>query len=274
MLMLAGNIAGSLTKLKYGLTVLKSKFRRVFYVPGNADLWVRRQSLLAVIQGKEKIEDEVSKFGDSVAKLLEILQLCDELGVETAPAEVAEGVFVVPLFSWYSRDFISRDLRREKAAQTDADAKVTIDQYIKWPFGCGSDDAWKFFMRMNEASLRATLVAKAQYETFSEKPAEVITMTHFLTRPELTFDWTVPGIWDHIGCAGLDEQIRAVGSNVHVYGRACKGGPVTLIDGVSYVHQYVGVLDEQRPGFAPLCIFEKGRSMPPVQPQQGQAFKS
>ena len=31
--------------------------------------------------------------------------------------------------------------------------------------------------------------------------------THFLTRPELSFDWTVPGIWDHIGCEGLDEQV-------------------------------------------------------------------
>merc|ERR1719326_2199905 len=121
------------------------------------DLWIRRQSLMGILQGKEKVEDEVKKFGDSVSKLLELLQACDELGVETAPAEVAEGVFVVPLFSWYSRDFVDRNLKREKATQTDADAKVTIDQYVKWPFGCGSDDAWKFFMRMNEASLRATL---------------------------------------------------------------------------------------------------------------------
>merc|ERR1711865_1060483 len=61
-LMLAGNVAGSLTKLKYGLTVLKSKFRRIFYVPGNMDLWVRRQSLIGILKGKEKVEDETKKF--------------------------------------------------------------------------------------------------------------------------------------------------------------------------------------------------------------------
>ena len=38
---------------------------------------------------------------------------CDELGVETAPAEVAAGVFLVPMFSWYSRDFVPRERRKE-----------------------------------------------------------------------------------------------------------------------------------------------------------------
>ncbi|CAE7187046.1 unnamed protein product, partial [Symbiodinium pilosum] len=146
-----------------------------------------------------------------------VLQVCDELGIETAPAEVAAGMFIVPMQSWYSRDFISKTLRQQHASATDADAKVTIDQWIQWPFSCGSDDAWKFFMRMNEAALRATLVAKTAFERFCDQPAQVLTMTHFLTRPELKFDWTIPGIWDHIGCEGLDEQIRTIGSDVHVY---------------------------------------------------------
>ena len=28
--------------------------------------------------------------------------------------------------------------------------------------------------------------------------ATVLTMTHFLTRPELDIDWTIPGVWDYI----------------------------------------------------------------------------
>ena len=40
-------------------------------------------------------------------------------------------------------------------------AQVTIDQWIQWPFPCGSDDAWKFFMRtVVWDGLRSRLLAK------------------------------------------------------------------------------------------------------------------
>jgi len=209
---------------------------------------------------------------DSVSKLLEVLKVCDEMGVETAPAEVAVGVFVVPLLSWYSRDFISREARKERASQTDAEQKITIDQWIKWPFPGGSDDAWKFFMRTNEPVLRATLVAKSAFERWSQLKAHVLTMTHFMTRPDLPLDWTIPGIWDYIGCDGLDEQIRAVGSDVHVYGHACTGSQSTVLDGLSYVHNYVGSTDKHRPGMAPFCVFDRGEVMPARQPVQKEGF--
>eukprot|EP00931_Biecheleriopsis_adriatica_P033770 TRINITY_DN19583_c0_g1_i1.p1 TRINITY_DN19583_c0_g1~~TRINITY_DN19583_c0_g1_i1.p1 ORF type:complete len:1546 (+),score=422.12 TRINITY_DN19583_c0_g1_i1:96-4733(+) len=269
-LMLAGNLADSLPQLRFALTVLKSKFRRIFYVPGNHDLWVRRVTLSSIMKG-EQVKDERDMV-DSVSKLLEVLQVCDELGVETAPAEVAAGLFVVPMYSWYSRDFIDKATCKQHASATDADVKVTIDQWINWPFPCGSDDAWKFFMRMNESSLRATLVAKTAFERFSNQPAEVLTMTHFLTRADLKFDWTIPGIWDHIGCEGLDEQIRNIGSSVHVYGRSCMGPQVTSIDGVHYVHNYIGTTDKHRPGMAPYCIFDHGEVMPRSQPSQANGF--
>lgn len=269
-LMLAGNLADSLPQLRFALTVLKSKFRRIFYVPGNHDLWVRRVTLSSIMKG-EQVKDE-RDMGDSISKFLEVLQVCDEMGIETAPAEVAAGIFVLPMFSWYSRDFVSKALRQQHASATDADAKVTIDQWIQWPFQCGADDAWKFFMRMNEASLRATLVAKTSFERFCDQPAQVLTMTHFLTRPELSFDWTIPGIWDHIGCEGLDEQVRAIGSDCHVYGRACMGHQVQEIDGLSYVHNYIGSTDQHRPGMAPFCIFDNGTVLPTEQPTQANGF--
>jgi len=269
-LMLAGNLADSLPQLRFALTVLKSKFRRIFYVPGNHDLWVRRVTLSSIMKG-EQVKDE-RDMGDSISKFLEVLQVCDDLGIETAPAEVAAGIFVLPMFSWYSRDFISKALRQQHASASDADAKVTIDQWIQWPFQCGADDAWKFFMRMNEASLRATLVAKTAFERFCDQPAQVLTTTHFLTRPELSFDWTVPGIWDHIGCEGLDEQVRTISSDCHVYGRACMGHQVQEIDGLSYVHNYIGSTDQHRPGMAPFCIFDQGTVLPAVQPQQAKGF--
>ena len=42
------------------------------------------------------------------------------------------------------RPFPPRLGLRDRAGRT---AEVTIDQWIQWPFPCGSDDAWKFFMR-------------------------------------------------------------------------------------------------------------------------------
>jgi tetratricopeptide (TPR) repeat protein len=270
-LMLAGNLADSLPQLKFALTVLKSKFRRVFYVPGNHDLWVRRVTLSSLIKG-EQVKDEHRSMGDSMSKLLEVLQVCDELGVETTAAEVAAGVYVVPMFSWYSRDFISKAMRVQHASATDADAKITIDQWIQWPFQCGADDAWKFFMRMNEATLRATLMAKSGFEAFSNQKAKVLTMTHFLTRPDLPFDWTVPGIWDYIGCEGLDEQARTIGTEVHVYGRACSGRQLQVLDGVSYVHNYIGSTEKHRPGMAPYCVFNHGAVCPEQQPSQASGF--
>jgi len=270
-LVLAGNLADSLPQLRFALTVLKSKFRRIFYVPGNHDLWVRRVTLQTILKG-ENVKDEQRSLIDSVSKLLEVLQVCDEMGIETAPAEVAAGVFVVPMYSWYSRDFVPRERRREMASQTDAEAKVTIDPWIKWPFPCGSDDAWKFFMRMNETALRATLASKSAFERFTDKKAVVITMTHFLTRPDLDIDWTVPGIWDYVGCDGLDEQIRAIGSNVHVYGRACIGPTKRELDGLTYVHNYIGSTEKHRPGMAPFCIFDRGQLVPQQQPTQDKGF--
>eukprot|EP00403_Amphidinium_massartii_P005538 CAMPEP_0178375254 /NCGR_PEP_ID=MMETSP0689_2-20121128/2791_1 /TAXON_ID=160604 /ORGANISM="Amphidinium massartii, Strain CS-259" /LENGTH=1610 /DNA_ID=CAMNT_0019995237 /DNA_START=1 /DNA_END=4829 /DNA_ORIENTATION=+ len=271
-LMLAGNVADSLEKLKFGLTVLKSKFRRVFFVPGNQDLWVKAYTLGDIIKGREKVANEAKTIGDSMSKFLQVMQVCDDLGIDVAPAEVAGGVFIVPLMSWYSREFVSREMRRNNAAQSDADQRVTIDQWIRWPFPCGSDDAWKFFMRMNEPILRAALVAKSAFEGLAGQQATVLTMTHFLTRAELPFDWSVPGLWDYIGCDGLDEQARILGSDVHVYGHACTGGPCTHMEGVHYVHNYLGTPDKHRPGMAPFCVYDRGSVAPTTQPVQEQGF--
>merc|ERR1740120_89099 len=78
-LLLAGNLADSLPQLRFALAVLKSKFRRIFYVPGNHDLWIRQVTLQTIIKG-EKIKEERRDMVDSISKMLEVLQVSDELG--------------------------------------------------------------------------------------------------------------------------------------------------------------------------------------------------
>lgn len=72
-----------------GLRALKQKFRRVFFIPGNHDLWIR-----------PGIEDK--EYPDSICKLMAMMNVFDEIGVEMGPAEVAKGLYVVPLYSWYN----------------------------------------------------------------------------------------------------------------------------------------------------------------------------
>jgi len=121
-------------------------------------------------------------------------------------------------------------------------------------------------MRTSEAALRATLAARHAYQRFSGHKAQVLTMTHFLTKRELPIDWTVPGTWDFIGCEGLDDQVRTAGSSVHVYGHACVGPKRTLIDGLAYVHSYLGTTDQHRPCMAPHCVYSCGEVVPDRQP--------
>ena len=56
--------------------------------PGNHDLWIRRDT------------SDAKVYPDSIAKLGAMHNVCQECDVDMGPAEVARGLFVVPLFSW------------------------------------------------------------------------------------------------------------------------------------------------------------------------------
>ena len=66
------------------LATLCTKYNRVFFVPGNHDLWA------------------FGKGPDSVDKFFSILDMCDRIGVLYFPAPVARRTQIWPLFSWHS----------------------------------------------------------------------------------------------------------------------------------------------------------------------------
>ena len=142
-LLLAGDIADTLYGVKLALQTFKRKFRRVFYVPGNHDLWIR--------PGLN--DDEEKKFPDSIAKFLAMHQLCDEIGCEMTPAEVCQGVFVIPMYGWSAaRRRKQRGLPRASPARRYSptydhhDPKpgnVRFDKFAKWPVDY--NEAWKIF---------------------------------------------------------------------------------------------------------------------------------
>ena len=77
-LIVAGDVSDQLNTIHDSLLLLRSKFRRVFYVPGNHELWVRGGGL------------------DSLEKFSRIVEMCDSLGVETRTAKLSS-IWIVPL---------------------------------------------------------------------------------------------------------------------------------------------------------------------------------
>lgn len=88
-LVVAGDVAETYTNFLLTMSILKDKFRHVFFVPGNHDLWLRR---------------EKTDYLGSLDKLDKLLDACLKLGVETKPG-IVDGLGIIPLYSWYHESF-------------------------------------------------------------------------------------------------------------------------------------------------------------------------
>jgi hypothetical protein len=198
-LIVAGDVADRLEVIEYTLALLRSKFRHVFYVPGNHELWVRGEAY------------------DSMEKLRRILEMCRRINVETNPVKI-DGLWVVPLLSWYESGFDSDDDRHVEELEGWADF-----YFCKWP--ADVTDVCRNFLDANEANIRPP-------------DGPVISFSHFLPRRDLLppreylrFK-SLPKV---SGCARLDEQIRRLKSITHVFGHSHINID-RVIDGVRYVN--------------------------------------
>lgn len=156
-IILAGDVGDTYVAVKYCLKAFRACFRRVFYVPGNHDMWIRP---------KGQHSDEPSLFADSVQKLLSLWQLCDELDVDTGPVQLSTAVTVVPLDSWYHYSFDHFDPKP---------GTTKFDKFCKWPMHY--DAVAEFMCGLNDA--RIEIVNK-----HAKGQTDVITFSHFLPRQE------------------------------------------------------------------------------------------
>jgi predicted phosphodiesterase len=197
-LIAAGDISDNFDTLQSTLALLRSRFMKVFYVPGNHELWVRRG------------------VHTSVEKFYRVLAMCETLAVQTKPEQV-DGVWIVPLFSWYDPRFDEDDSGDAGSLSGWADFYL-----CKWPAELG--EVCEFFLKMNEPYLRS-------YD------APVVSFSHFLPRRDLlppTERLRFKGLPKVAGCRGLDDQIRQLRSSVHIFGHShisCD----RVIDGVRYL---------------------------------------
>merc|ERR1719277_1076414 len=87
---------------------------------------------------------EKSRLPDSFSKLWSILKACDELDIDTVPAAVGTGLFIVPLLSWYCATFDTKD--------PFPDPKLDENKHCKWPIDA-EQQVWRYMLALNRVHL-------------------------------------------------------------------------------------------------------------------------
>ncbi|MCP4131196.1 MAG: metallophosphoesterase [bacterium] len=183
-LVLAGDITDMLPSIKKAFNALKSRFHEVFFVPGNHDLWVHRN---------------MSK--DSMENYQTIKLMAADLGIRTEPKSFGH-MTIVPLLGWYDYSFgePERELLRIWSDFT----------ACRWPEGFDEKRITDYFIAQNEAVLGV-------------KNDFIITFSHFLPRIDL-MPFYIPAskriLYPVLGTGLLEEQVRALKSNIHIYGHS------------------------------------------------------
>lgn len=241
MLIVAGDIGDTLVAVRAAAKALAPKFSRVFFAFGNHDLWVR---------------PGLEAYPDSISKLCALCAACDELGVDTEPAKVASGLFVVPLHSWYDDAFDEDDPHP---------GGLNFDKFASFPYS----DAAGLMLRLNTHRLNGHQY-KAETTPPGAQPDVLISASHFLPRAELPVA-PVAELRKAVGCKRLDGAIAALRSDVHAFGHthintdttcgrryeAERGGGALAATGANNPTRYV---QHAREGGARglLCVFAHG----------------
>jgi Icc-related predicted phosphoesterase len=236
-LVVAGDVSDNLHRLGHALAMLRERFARVFFVPGNHELWCRR-----------------GYPDDSLEKFDQVLSLCKALDVTTTPTRLSsahndDAIWVVPLHSWYVMPEEGDDgLYIEKPGE-DPELTGWADlHFFRWPESRSHVRPADLFLDLNERHLDQSV------------DAPVLSFSHFLPRTELLrhsaeererlganpvdphpeFNFSRVA-----GCRRIENQLRRIGSRIHVYGHQHRNR-WREIDGVLYVSNCLGYPGERR----------------------------
>ena len=247
-LVIGGDVSHDMEKLEWALRMLVGRFKYVFFVAGNHELWWHGT------------RDASSEDGatDSIAKLLYMYEFVHQMGAFAAPALLGDaangdGVAVVGLQSWYHPYFLDGGQGPNLnlfSPGNDRGLQMArmMDAAVRWPrclaekpHEVGRDRA-RFFAEMNRAALGALtanppagagggaaaavgLSPVAVAHDFglggprgsSSRPVPratslagwpVVSFSHFLPAPELHMGYRT---LEHIeGSLDLRDQIRAL----------------------------------------------------------------
>lgn len=208
-LILAGDVSDSLQRLRDCLHLLARRFKRVLYVPGNHDLWVRGEPALTSLDKLAQLRAAVGESGAS----MDVFH---------------EGTLsIVPLLSWYDFSF-------------GAPSRELLQRWVdfracRWPGDMHAAEVAAHFQELNVPAL----------ETRNDT---VISFSHFLPRIDLMPDY-IPAdkrmLYPILGSEQLERQVRQLRPRLHVYGHSHVNRRV-VVDGIKYVNNAFGYPHETR----------------------------
>jgi predicted phosphodiesterase len=209
-LILAGDVSHKQAELAACLEAFAARFAKVLFVPGNHDLWVL---------GEAPERTSLQKFAD-------VAVLVEDSGASMQPYWHGAALFA-PLQGWYDYSFgePSEDLFR----------MWTDYRACRWPAGFQPDDAAVHFTRLNR-------------QISARGAAKIVTFSHFLPRIDLvpSFVSSRHRVLDPVlGSTRLEQQLRQLGSTMHVYGHSHINRRVRL-DGITYINNAFGYPGEER----------------------------
>jgi predicted phosphodiesterase len=207
-LILAGDVSDVRRLLEWCLTALTKRFKRVLFVPGNHDLWV--------------IREDGSK--NSLQKFDEVCAVVEASGASLQPF-CDRGVAIIPVLAWYDYSF---------GEPSQALRSIWMDyRACRWPQGFTEKKVTDHFSALNVKEI--DLVADT-----------VITYSHFLPRIDLMPEF-IPSakklLYPVLGSAKLDDELRKLKPNIHVYGHSHVNRHVN-IEGISYINHAFGYPSE------------------------------
>jgi len=237
-LILAGDVSHDYDQLRRTLSALRAKFRRLFFVPGNHDLWIRSES-----------------WNDSLQKFHEILNFCRQNDILCQPGYLDEhflaAPLIVPLFSWYTQPADGRETLYLVKPGEDVSNRMWSDNYfVTWPDNNKTFRADHYFSALNTI------------ENISGNGRPVISFSHFLPRQEIMFsadrrydlqrmkkyDRNPPFNFSRVaGSTLIEQEIRRLNAHIHVYGHQHINRD-RVIDGVRYVAHCLGYPNERSRG--------------------------
>eukprot|EP01023_Acetabularia_acetabulum_P023826 TRINITY_DN23164_c0_g1_i1.p1 TRINITY_DN23164_c0_g1~~TRINITY_DN23164_c0_g1_i1.p1 ORF type:complete len:370 (-),score=38.91 TRINITY_DN23164_c0_g1_i1:977-2086(-) len=228
-LIVAGDVTDDLDKLKRTLVCLKERFREVFFTPGNHELWLRMPQRAEM---------------DSLEKLELIMELCTRIGVRTQ-ATLLEGVWVVPILSWYHSSW---DKLPDIPDSVPIEKAMVDFQLCQWPDGLQEESLAAHFDYLNNTPQYSKLVTNLnQYDDRSDRPF-VISFSHFLPLQQL-----LPGklflryanLHKAAGSEFLRERVENLQPDVHIFGHThirCD----KYINGTRYIQWPLGYPRERK----------------------------
>ena len=207
-IIVAGDISHIAEIIENTLCLFLRACDNVFHVAGNHELWVAPKT-------------ETVKHG--YHKLIETEAICAKLGVHFSPVIFKDSnsrrpLVIAPLLTWYEPQF---------AGLTQRQSMEGFDIQCRWPVD--DQTLTTEFLTYNP------ILALQKAATLGD--CRVVTFSHFIPRTELFYGW--PNLREVMGSTRIDEQIRQLSSQVHIFGHSHLDIDRTT-GGVRYIQHALG----------------------------------